>query len=82
VLVADQGSGILPEHRPRLFQPFFTTKGDKGTGLGLWVSQGIVHRHGGRIRLRSNVRPGRAGTVFFVFLPFEFPSVPWQARAA
>ena len=69
VLVSDRGSGIARENIGRLFEPFFTTKGEKGTGLGLWVSQGIVQKQGGSIRVRSNATPGRSGTVFSVFVP-------------
>lgn len=67
--VCDDGSGIKPEHRRGLFQPFFSTKQEKGTGLGLWVSSGIVTQHGGSIRLRSCVQGPRTGTCFSVFLP-------------
>ena len=67
--IADSGRGIAPEHRPKLFEPFFTTNKDVGTGLGLWISKGIVERHGGNIRFRSQITPGRSGTVFTVFLP-------------
>jgi signal transduction histidine kinase len=42
-----------------------------GTGLGLWVSKEIVHRHAGRLRFRSRQRPGAGGTVFSLFLPYE-----------
>jgi signal transduction histidine kinase len=69
--IADSGSGIAPEDRARLYQPFFTTKGERGTGLGLWVSAGILDRIGGSIRVRSTRRPGRSGTCFSVFLPAE-----------
>ncbi len=69
VVVADTGSGIDPVNRKHIFEPFFTTKGERGTGLGLWVSHGIVLKHGGSMRLRSCVTPGRSGTVFSVFLP-------------
>ncbi len=69
ITVADTGSGIPPEHRANLFQPFYTTKKDVGTGLGLWVSREIVEKHAGSIRVRSSVMPGRSGTVFTVFLP-------------
>jgi PAS domain S-box-containing protein len=67
--IADSGSGIAPEDRARIYQPFFTTKGERGTGLGLWVSAGIVNRIGGSIRVWSTRRPGRSGTCFSVFLP-------------
>jgi PAS domain S-box-containing protein len=69
VSIADSGAGISAETRKKLFEPFFTTKGEAGTGLGLWVSKGIVQKHGGTIRFRSSVRQGRNGTVFSVFLP-------------
>ena len=69
VSICDNGSGIAPEHRANLFQAFHTTKGEQGTGIGLWVSRNIIAQHGGTIRLRSSVRPGRTGTCFSVFLP-------------
>lgn len=74
--VADTGAGIRPEHRRKIFEPFFTTKGAAGTGLGLWVSQEIVQRHQGQLRVRSSQDIGkddarRSGTVFTLFLPFE-----------
>jgi PAS domain S-box-containing protein len=69
VTIADSGPGINPLHLSRIFEPFFTTKKEVGTGLGLWVSKGIVERHGGNIRLRSKTTPGKSGTVFSVFLP-------------
>jgi two-component system CheB/CheR fusion protein len=67
--IADTGSGIASQDRARIYQPFFTTKGERGTGLGLWVSAGIVNRIGGSIRVWSTRRPGRSGTCFSVFLP-------------
>lgn len=73
IMIGDNGSGIAPEHRQDLFEPFFTTKGEKGTGLGLWVSNGIVQKHGGSIHVRSSIEPGRAGTCFSIFLPSELP---------
>jgi PAS domain S-box-containing protein len=71
VVIGDTGEGIHPDHRPRLFEPFFTTKAEKGTGLGLWVSQGIIEKHGGFIRLKSSTGPNKRGTVFSIFLPAE-----------
>ncbi len=69
VTVADNGRGIQPSQMPRIFEPFYTTKADLGTGLGLWISQAIVQKHGGSIRVRSRSTPGASGTVFSVFLP-------------
>jgi two-component system NtrC family sensor kinase len=69
--IADTGSGIAPADLARIYQPFFTTKGERGTGLGLWVSAGIIDRIGGSIRVWSSRRPGRSGTCFSVFLPSE-----------
>jgi len=71
VVIADNGPGISSEHRGRIFEPFYTTKGERGTGLGLWVSRGIIQRYGGAIQVRSSVHPERHGTVFSVFLPAE-----------
>jgi signal transduction histidine kinase len=48
VTITDSGPGVSEGNQAKLFQPFFTTKGEQGTGLGLWVSQGIVEKHGGR----------------------------------
>jgi signal transduction histidine kinase len=69
VSVGDNGSGIPLEVRRRLGEPFFTTKGQRGTGLGLWVTRSIIQRYGGEIQLRSSVLPDRHGTVFSIFLP-------------
>jgi PAS domain S-box-containing protein len=69
VLVSDDGPGIPETVRSRIFEPFFTTKGEKGTGVGLWVSEGVLERHGGRIRLKSSTGPMH-GTTFSVFLPY------------
>ncbi|HEX6465812.1 MAG TPA: ATP-binding protein, partial [Terriglobales bacterium] len=70
--VSDNGEGIRRGNRKSIFEPFFTTKGEKGTGLGLWVTHGIVSKHGGWIRVRSRTAPGRTGTTFLLFLPREF----------
>ncbi|MGA7294574.1 MAG: ATP-binding protein [Terriglobales bacterium] len=69
ITVADNGSGIPRNQLRRIFEPFFTTKKDSGTGLGLWVSRGIVQRHGGSIRVRSRADGRPTGTVFSIFLP-------------
>jgi signal transduction histidine kinase len=67
--VADSGVGIPPRAMAHVFEPFYTTKGEHGTGLGLWVTHGIVHRLGGSIRVRSKTQPGKSGACFSVFLP-------------
>jgi PAS domain S-box-containing protein len=66
--VADTGCGIAPETMPRIFESFYTTKRDIGTGLGLWLTRSIVQKYGGRIQVRSRVQ---SGTVFSVFWPRE-----------
>ena len=68
LVVTDSGPGISAEDRQRLFQPFFTAKKPDGTGLGLWVSQSLVERYGGRITVDS---PPKGGTQFAVWLRFE-----------
>jgi len=69
---ADDGPGITTEHQARLFDPFFTTRGERGgTGLGLSVCHGILAEHGGRIYARS--KAGK-GSTFFVELPLETES--------
>jgi PAS domain S-box-containing protein len=68
VTVADTGSGIEPGILDRIFEPFYSTKGNRGTGLGLWVSKEIIAKHRGTMRVRSKAG---AGTVFSIFLPFE-----------
>ena len=71
VTIADTGSGIRRENLKKIFEPFFSTKGLSGTGLGLWVSHEIVQRHRGALRVRSSQFPDRHGTVFTLFLPFD-----------
>jgi len=68
VEITDNGPGIPPQDRDRLFQPFFTTKGERGTGLGLWVSQGIIRKHAGSIDLASRTDGPAHGTTARVFL--------------
>lgn len=69
--IGDNGSGIPEQVRERLGQAFFTTKGQSGTGLGLWVTESILSRYGGSLQLRTSVAPGRHGTVFSIFLPLN-----------
>jgi signal transduction histidine kinase len=69
VLIGDTGSGIRPEDAKQLFEPFFTTKSTKGTGLGLWISKGILQKYEGVIRFRSMRSLNGNCTVFSVFIP-------------
>jgi two-component system, NtrC family, sensor kinase len=73
--IGDNGTGIPDEVRSRLGEPFFSTKGQSGTGLGLWVTQAIVNRYGGSLQIRSSVSPERHGTVFSLFLPLTMRNV-------
>jgi len=66
ISVMDTGKGITPEFLPHIFDPFFSTKGEGGTGLGLSVSYGIIKQHKGEIRVESKVG---VGTTFTVELP-------------
>src|SRR5947207_8081540 len=71
--VADNGAGMLPEVVARIFEPFYSTKGERGTGLGLSASHGIIENHGGHINVTS--APGK-GTRFEVILPLHESSSP------
>ncbi len=72
ITIADTGSGIRREIRSSLFTQFFTTKGSRGTGLGLWLTRDIVHRNGGKLRFRSRTE-SPSGTVFSMYLPSAPP---------
>ncbi|HEY2113659.1 MAG TPA: PAS domain S-box protein [Candidatus Angelobacter sp.] len=71
ITILDSGSGIAPQHRKNLFQPFFTTKEDVGTGLGLWITRSIIEKHGGTIRVKSRNGAQDHGTAFSIFLPLD-----------
>lgn len=70
--IRDSGIGIAEENLSRIFEPFWTTKGTEGTGLGLASTYGIVHRHGGSVSVES---VPKRGTTFTVKLPFRGRSV-------
>jgi PAS domain S-box-containing protein len=65
VTIVDSGTGMDANTKCRLFEPFFTTKRDTGTGLGLWVTKGIVDKHRGSIQIVSNRGKGTAISLFF-----------------
>ena len=69
--VIDDGPGIPEDVVGQIFEPFFTTKQGTGTGLGLWVSQTIVEKHGGAIEVTTNSDADGHGTTFEVVLPVE-----------
>ncbi|HEX3095350.1 MAG TPA: ATP-binding protein [Candidatus Angelobacter sp.] len=66
ILIADTGSGIPPEMIRSIFEPFVTTKGERGTGLGLWIVKGIIQNHAGKLSVKSRVGQG---TTFKIDLP-------------
>jgi len=71
VTIADSGTGISPETRKRIYEPFFTTKTGTGTGLGLWVTSEIIERQQGDLRVWSSRIAGKSSTAFSLFLPVE-----------
>jgi signal transduction histidine kinase len=71
IVVADTGTGIPADKLRHIGEPFFTTKGQQGTGLGLWVSQGIMRKYGGDLQISSSTNPMHHGSVFSIFLPEE-----------
>jgi len=69
VSISDTGTGIDPRYTKRIFEPFFTTKDTKGTGLGLWISRGIIQKYEGTIQFRSLRLSTGNVTCFSVFIP-------------
>lgn len=76
ITVADNGTGIAPEILLRVQEPFFTTKGAAGNGMGLAVVHEIISQHSGVFKIRSCVIPGKTGTVMTMFIP---AGRPWPA---
>ena len=66
---ADTGSGIAAKNLARMWDPFFTTKGPAGNGIGLSLVKTTVQKHRGVLRVRSSTKAGHSGTVFSIFLP-------------
>jgi len=74
VSIADTGPGISPLHRQKIWEPFFTTKSETGTGLGLWLVEETVRKNGGSIRMRTATSETQHGTVFRLLLPIQPPA--------
>jgi PAS domain S-box-containing protein len=71
IRVTDQGTGISKESLDHLFEPFFTTKKELGTGLGLWVSRGLIDKHNGTLTLETKTGERDHGTAFTILLPVD-----------
>ncbi len=82
VTITDSGPGVAEANQAKLFKPFFTTKGELGTGLGLWVSKGIVEKHGGKIELTNSTDPIFPGAAVRVYLPAMGPAATMGPAAA
>jgi signal transduction histidine kinase len=80
--IADTGSGIPAALLPAIFEPFVTTKGETGTGLGLWVTGEIIRRSGWNIRVRSQCGPGQSGTTFSITMPLRVAAAQVEHEAA
>jgi signal transduction histidine kinase len=79
IVVGDNGHGVAPKHLNKIFEPSFTTKGERGNGIGLSVVRDVIQGHRGTVRVRSSTRPGRSGTIFSIFLPGKSHSKPRAA---
>lgn len=74
LIFSDTGTGIAPEKLDEIFEPFVTTKGEKGLGIGLWISRNIVEKLGGTIHVRSATSEAGHGTHFTICLPAVAPT--------
>ncbi len=72
----------MVEARLAVFDAFYTTKGINGTGLGLWISSRIMHRHKGYVRASSSTSPEHRGSVFTFWLPTKFAAETPELSAA
>lgn len=71
VVFADNGPGIPDEYKKRVFEPLFSTKNGKGSGLGLWVAARLVRQQNGQLRMHSRTESINSGSCFSVFLPLS-----------
>ena len=81
VSIRDEGAGIDQKHLEKIYQPFFTTKGERGTGIGLWFSKQLVEKRGGQIAIASSTDAGDSGTIVTIFLPFASPATKTEQAA-
>lgn len=72
ITVADTGHGMSADVRSRIFDAFYTTKGNNGNGLGLWISKEIIEKHSATLQVKSSNRAPHRGSVFSLFLPRDF----------
>ena len=79
VELCDTGTGIAAEHLPKIFDPLFTTKGERGSGLGLWIVEGIINKYGGKITVKSKTGAHDAGSCFILQLPRNPPEAQNQS---
>lgn len=80
IVIRDYGTGIRQDQLQRVFEPFFSTKGNLGTGIGLWLAKQLVEKRGGKITLASSTEAGDSGTSVTIVLPFALPS-PYPCTA-
>ena len=82
ISICDTGVGIKPDDAKHLFEPFFSTKSTKGTGLGLWISRGVIQKYDGSIKFRSIRKLGGCATCFRVFIPTQTSGKDREASEA
>jgi two-component system CheB/CheR fusion protein len=82
ITFADSGTGVERATMKQMFEPFYTTKVETGTGLGLWVVAQLIERHHGHIRVWSRQHAAASGTAFSVFLPLNEPDADLPDDAA
>lgn len=80
--IEDTGTGMTEVTRRRCLEPFYTTKGDRGTGLGLSIIYGILHRHDGNIRIKSELNQGTCMTITLPLAPRGLHTLPFAPAAA
>ena len=79
--IRDSGTGISVANQKRIFDAFFTTKTDVGTGLGLWVVKDLLEKFGGTIEVESSTEPPNQGTRFILFIPSVVAADPAEPRS-